>query len=108
MAISTQLLQTVSTAPVNPDNGLTVVHELADESIPLSARGSTRLRQLLARPGIVVSVTTTGFWLCDIDTSIRPPPAFAMVSALAVLSRLASPLYTKGKYFYDFMESLKN
>lgn len=65
---------------------------------PLSLNPATRLRQMLARPGIVVclSALTHSHRLYD---SRRLPRVSAMVSVHGVRLRLVSLAYTRGTHF---------
>ena len=64
---------------------------------PLSINPATRLRQMLARPGIVVSTAHFDSHIqFRADRTLRLPRVSVTVSARAVLSRLASPASTRG------------
>ena len=62
---------------------------------PLSLNPATRLRQMLARPGIVVR-TLSLFPHLNIDGSYRSLPVSVTVSAPGVHLKQASLVYTRG------------
>ncbi len=65
---------------------------------PLSHNAATRLRQMLARPGIVVSSSSSAPRYDDLNIiqfTVRSP-VFATVSVLESRWRLASTAYTRG------------
>lgn len=63
---------------------------------PLSPNAATRLRQMLARPGIVVSPSGLDHYLSLTSDSLRLLLVSVMASVPAVLSKLASTASTKG------------
>ena len=65
---------------------------------PLSLNAATRLRQMLARPGIVVSASDSDRSLLKLNWTIRSPLVFAMVSAHAAPLRQASLACIRGQY----------
>jgi hypothetical protein len=65
---------------------------------PLSDNPATRLRQMLARPGIVVRTNSPIQSFVHLQGLVRLLRVFAMVSVLDAPLRPVSLAYTKGKF----------